>query len=62
MNKKPIQYTEQVDKHIYVAEGCETAEQWVDLAIAALDQAGFAGRFQAEVRNLIENRFNSIAQ
>ena len=35
-------YSERVDPHIYGPEkGCETPEDWLELAIAALDQGGW---------------------
>lgn len=38
---RKTQYSEKVDRHIYdVGGGCETQEDWIQLALAALDQAG----------------------
>lgn len=55
------QYSKAVDAHIYAFQcapdpqpGCQTPEDWIDLAIAALDQAGLNTDEQAVIRKLIE--------
>ena len=51
---KSISYSPAIDSHIYdVKSGCKTKKDWCDLAIAALDQAGFSQEEQDEVEDLI---------
>lgn len=35
-----LKYSDRVDRHIYVQNGCETVQDWCFLALAAIDQAG----------------------
>ena len=49
------QYGERVDRHIYVGidmtgnSGCESKGDWIDLALAALDQGGIFTEAYEEV-------------
>jgi len=39
---KVFEYSSYVDPHIYIpGKGCSTPEEWIELALAALDQADF---------------------
>ncbi len=51
MRQKPANYSDAVDAHIYLRRGgCQTTDEWIDLVIAAMDQAGFRTRDQEEIR------------
>jgi hypothetical protein len=51
MRQKPANYSDPVDAHIYLRHGgCQTTDEWIDLVIAAMDQAGFRARDQEEIR------------
>jgi hypothetical protein len=53
---RPPQYTEAVDAVIYGPHGQDLDEiGWVDLALAAMDQAGVSAVIQDEVRRRIED-------
>lgn len=46
---------QKVEKHIYgINGGCEVAEEWIALAISALDQAGATVKYQKEVQKQLE--------
>jgi hypothetical protein len=48
-------------RHIYnVQDGCKTTEDWVNLAIAALDQAGLRPSNQLKLRQIIDT-FSEIS-
>lgn len=48
---KPIRYSEKVDNVIYCKEAAKFEEKdWIDLAVAALDQAGMSARNQDTIR------------
>ena len=47
-------YNPRVDRHIYgIKGGCESSQDWRDLAIAAMDQAGCPVSQQEEIRELL---------
>ncbi len=50
-------YSENIDPHIYIPgpNRCQTVEDWIELAIAALDQAGFYPSAQDKVRALVND-------
>jgi len=50
-----MNYSEIIDRHIYVKDGCTIPEEWIDLAIAAIDQAGFDIRTQESIRDELRN-------
>ena len=61
LNARKYAYSPQVDPHIYAFQGhpdpqpgCQTPQDWVELALAALDQAGLSVRQTAKVKALIE--------
>jgi hypothetical protein len=49
-------YSAGVDPHIYVGQGAgaKTVSDWIDVAIAAIDQAGFSVKVQEHVRDDLE--------
>lgn len=54
--RKP-QYSAKVDHHIYLHPfegGCSTPDEWVELALAALDQAGLTVDQQEQVQKLVD--------
>lgn len=63
------QYSKAVDAHIYAFQcapdpqpGCKTPEDWIELAIAALDQAGMSVKNQDCVEKLVRNLLDVEAQ
>jgi hypothetical protein len=54
--KPRFEYSERVDKHIYGINGCLDTKDFIDLSIAALDQAGFSVAFQEAVKERIEHQ------
>lgn len=49
-----MNYQPKVDHHIYAIpldHGCRTVDDWIDLAIAAMDQAGFSIHSQNNIRD-----------
>lgn len=49
-----MNYSPRIDHHIYAIpadHGCRTVTDWIDLAIAALDQAGFSVHTQNNIRD-----------
>lgn len=56
-------YTKEVDAHIYLPQGCmcETQEDWVQLAVAALDQSGMSVENQKEVETFIRSKLSVVA-
>ena len=58
MNRPPY-YSEEVDKHIYnIPDGCKTVDDWIELALAAIDQAGFSAKSQNSISNLLNDMAN----
>lgn len=54
MKDKRFHYSEKVDPHIYGVTngaGCQKIDNWIDLAIAALDQGGFSVHSQSLIRD-----------
>lgn len=52
------QYSPAVDKHIYGIHGCATKQDWLELALAALDQAGLGLNEQSAVQELLSVHYN----
>lgn len=51
----PTQYSPKVDRHIYgISGGCESVDDWIGLAVAALDQGGMSLAGQKSARYKIE--------
>ena len=53
--KVEYQYGPKIDKHIYISEGggCETKRDWMQLALAALDQSGMSLEKQQQIADMI---------
>ena len=48
-----MKYKNRVDHHIYAQpadHGCRTTDDWIELAIAAMDKAGFGIKSQNYIR------------
>lgn len=52
---RPIQYSERIDAVIYISPATRdmTRDEWCDLALAALDQAGLPAQTQEEFRRYL---------
>ena len=52
-----INYSPQVDAHVYGVkdeDGCQTPNDWIQLAMAALDQAGLSKSRQETIKARID--------
>lgn len=66
MPTKTSQYSEAVDAHIYLKpfqggcypweHGCQTPSDWIELALAALDQAGMKVKDVEHIAQIIESK------
>lgn len=50
------QYGKKVDEHIYIGpgKGCDTSREWIDLALAALDQAGVSIKTCRKIADILD--------
>lgn len=52
-------YSPLIDRYIYgVSPGCTACQEWVDLAFAALDQAGLSERHYRALYAAVDAAFN----
>jgi hypothetical protein len=57
---KEANYSPVVDKHIYVGEGgATTPGEWVEVVLAALDQAGFSPQQVGRVSDCIDRELGA---
>lgn len=55
---KQLGYMNRVNHHIYATpadHGCRTLYDWIELAAAAMDQAGFTVGSQDKIRSILED-------
>jgi len=57
MNTKVVkhQYSAAVDPHIYGPGTCQTQKDWIELALAALDQAGLSVEHVKRIGNMVHD-------